>query len=143
MPTIRSYSETFGTKHVPTVTKPSARRSIRQILAACILPAFGHRRVDEMRQEYIDEFVGAQKARGFAPKTINNRLAVLSRLLRYAHENGVTPPPATPLRFKIAGLAPETVAVPLDDVERLLTAATDEHDRAAVLLATEAGLRAG
>jgi hypothetical protein len=64
VPTIRSYSETFGTKYVPTVTKPSAQRSIRQILAACILPAFGHRRVDEMRQEYVDEFVGEQKARG-------------------------------------------------------------------------------
>jgi hypothetical protein len=52
------------------------------------------------------KFVGKQKARGFAPKTINNRLAVLSRLLRYAHENGVTPPPATPLRFRSPGSHP-------------------------------------
>jgi integrase len=51
----------------------------------------------------------------------------------------VTPP----LRLKIAELAPETVAVPLDDVERLLAEARDEQGRVAVLLATEAGLRAG
>jgi len=143
VPTIQSYSKTFLETYVPTLTKPSARRASRQILAAHVVPTFGRLRLDEIRQEHVDRFVTAEKARGMAVKSINNRLSVLSRLLRYAIENGVASPPSVRLRCKIAGLAPETVSVPLDQVKGLLDAAEDDVYRVAVLLAVEAGLRAG
>ena len=69
-------------------------------------------------------------------KTVNNRLAVLSTLIKYV--TGDKPR----LRFKIAGMTGEMSAVPMDDVERMLAVA-GPRDRAVVLLAAEAGLRAG
>jgi integrase len=44
--------------------------------------------------------------------------------------------------FKIGGMAGELASVPMADVEKLLAVASD-RERAAVLLAAEAGLRAG
>jgi len=143
VPTIREYSKTYLEKYVPTLTKPSARRASKQILEGHVLPAFGDVRLDRIRQEHIDTFVAAEKRRGCGAKTINNRLSVLSRLLRYAIENGITAAPRIRLRCKIPSMSSEIVAVALDDVERLLAATTDERYRVAVLLATEAGLRIG
>ena len=80
-----------------------------------------------------------------ARKTANNRLAVLSTLLRYAHENQLIAEPT--LRCFVGGGVKATdapiVAVPAADVRKLLDAATDDCLRVAVLLATEAGLRIG
>jgi hypothetical protein len=44
-------------------------------------------------------------------------------------DNGVVAASAVRLRCKIAGLAPETISVPLDQVEKLLAAATEEVPR--------------
>jgi len=144
VPRIQSYAaETFLETYVPTLTKPSARRALRQILAAHVLPTFGALRLDEVRQEHVDGFVGAEKKRGMAPKTINNRLSALSSLLKYARDNGHVSAPVVRLRCKVAGMSAEVDAVPMAHVEQLLAAATDERHRAVVLLATEAGLRAG
>lgn len=141
--TIREYAATFLGSYVPTLTKPSARRAVEQILAAHVLPAFGDLVLDAIRQEHVDAFVGAAKRRGLAVKSINNRLSVLSSLLRYAIANGVIAPPRVRLRCKVPGKTGEVRAVPMTDVERVLAVATDERHRAAVLLATEAGLRTG
>lgn len=142
VPTIQSYSETFVETYVPTLTKPSARRSLRQILKKYILPTFGALRLDEIRQEHVDSFVGAEKKRGASVKSINNRLAGLSTLLGYARDNGVIAAPAVRLRCKVAGMSAEVEAVPTAHVEKLLAEASDRF-HVAVLLAAEAGLRAG
>lgn len=71
-----------------------------------------------------------------AIKTTNNRLAVLSSLIKYVTGS------KSPLRFKLKG--PKTkIVVPRADVERLLDACKDDRYRAVILLATEGGLRAG
>jgi integrase len=49
----------------------------------------------------------------------------------------------SPLRFKLAAPKTKIAAVPIADVERLLAACADDRYRAVILLATEAGLRAG
>ncbi len=140
--TLKSYSETFLASYVPTVTKPSARRSIEQILAAPVLSALGHLGLDQVRQADVDSFVAAERKRGIAVKTINNRLAVVSSLIKYAVANGVISPPKPPLKCKVRGGSPEVASVPADQVEKLL-AAPDDRERVVVLLASEAGLRAG
>jgi integrase/recombinase XerC len=142
--TIQIYAtETFVETYIPTLTKPSARRSLRQILTTHVLPVFGHLRLDQIRQEHVDAFVGAEKRRGASAKSINNRLAGLSSLLRYARDNGVVAAPAVRLRCKVPGMSAEIEAVPMDHVVLLLAVATDARYLVAVLLAVEAGLRAG
>jgi integrase len=140
--TIEKYAVTFLEKYGPD-HKPSQRRSTRQIVNASVVPAVGHLRLDELRQEHVDTFVASEQKKGRSIKTINNRLAVLSTLLRYAVRNGVVAAHQPPLSFKIAGMVGEIEAVPMEDVSKLATAATDDRIRVAVLLAAEAGLRAG
>lgn len=142
VPTIEKYAETFLDSYAAE-HKPSERRSKRQILKAHVLPALGHLRLDELRQEHVDTFAATERKRGCAAKTINNRLAVLSSLVKYAVANGVIPAPNPPLRLKKPGMSAEVVAVPMDGVDKLLEAATDDRYRVAILLAAEAGLRTG
>lgn len=138
VPTVEEYAATFLRTHRPN-QKPSSRRSKEGIVKSCLLPHFGHLRLDEIRQEHVDEFARATLERCTA-KTVNNRLSVLSSLIKYAAANRVIAKPT--LRLKIEAMAPELVAVSMNDVDRLVEAAEPLY-RAAVLLAAEAGLRAG
>lgn len=140
VPTLRDYSEIFLAQYKPD-NKPSAKASLRHIVNRYLLEAFGDCRLDEILQGDIDRFAGAELARKAAVKSVNNRLAALSSLLKYAAENNVIPMPN--LRLKLKGTSPEIEAVPMADVDRMLKACKDARYRAAILLAAEAGLRSG
>lgn len=142
--TIHEYVEPFMDGYLPD-QKPSERKSKRQILDGHIVPFFGDLRLDEIRQMDVDAFVATELKRGIARKTINNRLGVLSSLLKYAHENKLIEKPTIRLHLKRKGAAKDApiVAVAPEDVAKLIAAATDDRYRAALLLASEAGLRIG
>jgi integrase len=132
--TIREHAETFLATYKPE-SKPSEKRTKRWVLEARLLPYFGHMTISELDQSKVDGFVVVE-LRGRSAKTVNNRLAVLSTLIKYVTGN------KSKLRFKIAGMAGDLASVPWPDVERILVVA-DLWGRAVVLLAAEAGLRAG
>lgn len=143
VPTVREYSvvflATYAAQH-----KPSERQSKVHILDGTVLPYFGDMRLDAVRQEDIDRYSAELRKAGRKVKTINNRLAVLSSLLKYAVRNGVIPAPAYPLSFSKPDVKPETSAVNRTDLEQLLTTGClDQRYRVIVLLAAEVGLRAG
>ena len=151
VPTLREYAETFLANYLPG-QKPRELKGKRHVLYGHLLPAFGTMRLDEIRQTDVDAFArGVLKRRSrktgkpISRKTVNNRLAVLSTLLRYAHENGLIPKPT--LRCFVGGglkaRDAEVLPVPAEDVARLIASATDDRLRVAVLLASEAGLRVG
>lgn len=93
--------------------------------------------IEGLRQEDVDGFASEQLARGMKVKTVNNRLAVLSTLIKYRKGE------RSKLRFKLDGMDGELTALAVEDAEKLLRATTDDRYRAALLLAYEAGLRAG
>lgn len=140
VPTVREFAPRFLDEYAAT-HKPSERRSKERALAH-LRPYFGALRLDEIRQSHVQQFIAAQR-RKVSAKTVNNRLAVLSSLLRYAAKNEIITAPS--LRFKsgdeIEGR--KLSAVASTDIERLVTACTDGRYRVAILLAAEAGLRAG
>jgi integrase len=141
VPTLKEYAITFMTHYLPN-QKPTERASKEAILKGQLIPYFGHLTLDEIRQEDVDAFTVAQLARGVGPKTVNNRLGVLSTLLGYAIENKVIG--GDKLRLHIDdGDGAEIAAVPLADVAKLAAAARSQRYRVAVLLAAEAGLRIG
>lgn len=77
-------------------------------------------------------------------RSAHNRLAVLSSLLKCAHENKLIAQPTIRLFLKRGGRKEAPIlAVPSSDVQRLIEAAKDERYRVAVRLAAEAGLRIG
>jgi integrase len=96
-------------------------------------------RLDEIDQSHVNAFVASQAH--LSTKTVNNKLTVLSTMLRYAADIGVIAEPK--LKCHIKSMSPDIVAVPIEDVARLVSATDDERMKVAVLLATEAGLRVG
>jgi hypothetical protein len=102
--TIRDYAPEFLDNYLPD-SKPSERKSKEQILDGHLVPALGHLRLDEIRQSHVDAFVTRELKRGMCRKTINNRLAVLSSLLKYAHENKLIAKPTLRLNLKRKGAA--------------------------------------
>jgi len=134
--TIRGHSETFLATYKPE-SKPATKRDRRLSFDGSLLQHFGDMTIEALKQTDIDRYVAAELKRGVARKTINNRLAYLSSLIKYATGE------KSKLRFKISGKAAKVHAVDTADVERLLDACKDDRYRAVILLASEAGLRVG
>ncbi len=134
--TISEHAEGFLETYRPE-SKPSEKREKRRVINSHLLPVFGQVTIEDLKQADIDAFAASELKRGMAIKTVNNRLAVLSTMIKYVTGE------RSPLRFKLAGMAGELHAVDPADVDRLLAAAELERDRVAILLAAEAGLRCG
>jgi integrase len=135
-PTIKEYAETFLSTYKPE-SKPSEKRSRKWIIEARLIPAFGRLRLDAIKQQDVDAFVGQELQRGVSRKTINNRLGVLASLLRYwSGKRDIG------LRCNIGGQPGKIEAVPMADVDQLVKVG-EPLLVVAVLLGAEAGLRAG
>ncbi len=144
VPTIREFAEFFMENYATSMrNKYSERVSKRQILDGYILPMFGDFKLNEITNTHIDIFVRRLAEAGAAPKSINNRLAVLSKLLKYAHKRkllDVVPAwePVKPRAAKIRFLSDE-------EVPALLAAAADHGPYwfAMVVVGVHLGLRNG
>jgi integrase len=149
--TVAEFASQKFTNYKPGEQKPSEQYGKKRMLAAYIVPFFGHLLMSPvtLTQEHIDAFRAAQQARGMSKKTINNRLSVLKTLLRYAWKLRDSAIPCVDaktvgeLTFFTTVDEGKIHAVPMADVEKMLAAASDQQMRVAVLLATEAGLRVG
>lgn len=139
VPTIREFAVRFMAEYKPR-QKPGERDTKKRILDNQLLPFFGELRLDEITQSHVNAYVATLKV---AAKTINNRLAVLSTLLKYAGPRGCKLIPELLLSLHIDEVESEIIAVPLADVAKLIRAAKDDRYSAALLLASEAGLRIG
>jgi len=87
VPTLREYAVPFLDGYLPG-QKPGVLKHKTQIVHTHLIPFFGDMRLDEIRQSDVDAFARIELRR-CARKTVNNRLAVLSTMLKYAHENQV------------------------------------------------------
>ena len=134
--TIKEHAENFVQTYKPS-SKPSEKREKQRVLDSHLLPFFGAMTIEGLTQADLDRFARSELDRGMAVKTVNNRLAVLSTLIKYVKGE------RSRLRFKLDGMAGELQALPLAEVETLLSSTTDPRYRAVILLATEAGLRVG
>jgi len=142
VPTVAEFAERFLIEYLPR-QKPSARYAKERIVRGKngLIGFFGPLRLDEIDQPLINRYVASMSK--LATKTINERLTVLSTMLKYAGPKGCKLIPESMLSMHIDGAEAEIVAVPAADVAKLIAACTDERYRVAVLLASEAGLRIG
>ena len=69
--------------------KPSEVQSKRSILKHHLLPCFGGKRLDVIQQREIETYKSAKLKAGLAPKSVNNHLTILRRILSLATEWGV------------------------------------------------------
>src|SRR5712692_3528243 len=124
-----------------TSSSPARLRATKSRLKLHIRPALGRLRLDEIDKQSEQRLKAAMKQ--FDPGTINDTLAVLSRLLNCAAEWGVIG--SAPRFAKLKTRQTEIEFFDFDDFERLVDGArkVDPAVLAFVLLAGEAGLQRG
>ena len=139
-PLFGDWSGDFVTTYATVNNKPSEVDSKRQIVRDHLDPFFGSRRLDEIGVEHVERFKAQQLAKKLKPKTVNNHLTVLRRLLAVACDwgkLGAVPPirwlkvPAPEFRFFDAG-----------EGARLVDGAAPEW-RSLLVVALRTGLRQG
>lgn len=138
VPTFVSWASEFVESSMAN-NKPSTRAAKEQIIRDHLLPAFGPLRLDAIGVERIEKLKAAALRDGVAPKTINNRLTVLRRMLSVAHAWGRlrSVPPVQWL-----ALPPKRVDfLTFEEAARLVEAAGEW--RTMVLVALRTGLRRG
>ena len=122
--------------------KPSTIASTNKNLRVHILPAFGEKKLDELKQEDVQRFMGSRTH--LKPKTVNNALSVLNTMLKTAVEWGLIK--ALPVRIRLLKVTKPTMEFfDFDEVEHMLERADqmDARYTLLILLGAEAGLRAG
>lgn len=137
--TFTEFSEKFRT-HSKTNDKYSTQKTKHYVLTKHLLPAFGKKKLNAITSYDIETFKARKLDKGILPKTINNHLAILSKLLSLAvewNELGAVP--------KIVWMRlpkPEFDFLNFEEAERLV-AATEPEWRAMVITALHTGLRLG
>lgn len=144
VPVLKDFAETFLGWCEAQRQKPSSVEAKRSILKHHLVPVLGERRLDEITGADLLELQSHLQQAGAGPKTTNNVLSALSKLLRVAVKLG---------HLRHLPVAIELVKVPPPDMEHLeeeeldqLVKAARRHDPrtvAVVLLGADAGLRVG
>ena len=122
--------------------KPSGVASKESILRVHLIPRIGNKRLDALTDEDVQQVKSELIV--LKPKTVNNVLSVMSKLLKVAEEWGVID--EVPCRVRLLKQhAPEMGFFSFAQYAELVRAAEkiDGRTLAAVLLAGDAGLRAG
>lgn len=139
VPTLSDFAPKFLT-HAETNNKPSSVAAKRMILREHLEPTFGRLTLDRIDAYAIERFKATQLKSDLAPKTVNNQLTVLRKLLALAAEWRVLPhvPPVKWLRVP----KPEFDFLSFEEAERLMPCARPEW-RSMLTLALNTGLRQG
>ena len=122
--------------------KPSGIAAKETILRVHLIPRLGHRTLDAVSSEAVQRLKSALRTK--APKTVNNVLAVLSRLLHVAVDwDVIDEMPCAITQLQVS--KPEMAFHDFPAYERLVEAAKaiDANTYLIVLLGGEAGLRCG
>lgn len=147
-PTFEEFVDTFMTVYVRVHNKPSEQHAKDGIFRRYLLPRFSSRKIDDLAFCDVEKMKAELLAkrgdkRGLSPKSVNNILTCLSKLLRYAQDLELLD---NVPRIKLLKTPPPTISfLDQEEVNRLLAASAkvgpDIH--AAVLCGVDAGLRAG
>ncbi len=119
--------------------KPSEQRNKLRFLRRDILPLLGRLKPEAVTTVHVEQLIAAKRSQGLAPKSINNVLMTLSKMLRSAADWGVI---AHAPKVKLLKSPPSKYDF-LEPFEsaRLLQAAPTPMWRAMILLGLRTGLR--
>ncbi|HEX5101268.1 MAG TPA: hypothetical protein VFV94_17275 [Polyangiaceae bacterium] len=139
-PIFSEFAEDFIKTYATANNKPSELESKRMILRVHLVPALGHLRLDEVGIAEIDAYKAKKLAAKLAPKTVNNHLTVLRKLLTtaVAWERLTVAPPIKWMKPP----SPEFDFLTFEEADRLIAAAESEW-QAMITVAVRTGLRLG
>jgi hypothetical protein len=140
IPTFASFAKQFMATYAKTNNKPNEQQSKEAILRVHLEPEFGKLRLDAIGQEQVERYKAKKLGATLAPKTINNHLTVLRRMLAVAVEWGKlkTVPPVRCLRAP----APDFDFLTFEEARRLVAASAAAW-RPMIVLGLRCGLRQG
>ena len=85
-PTFKEFADEFIETYAKVNNKPSEVMSKIGILDRYLSPVFEKKRLNQIRLRDIEQFKASMLKRELSPKTVNNALAVLSKMFRWAEE---------------------------------------------------------
>jgi integrase len=139
-PRFDQFAEEFVSTYAVVNNKPSEVSAKRVNLNNHLGPVFGKKRLDEISARDVEAYEAAKLKQGLSPKSVNNQLAVLGRMLRIAR------------RWELLDRVPEIALLSLPpqefdfldfgEADRLITGA-DSRWRPMITLALRTGLRLG
>jgi integrase len=139
-PTLKEFAKEFISTYAKTNNKPSEVGTKESILKHHLVPALGQLRLNEITSRVIERYKAGRLAQKLHPKTINNHLTVLRKMLSLAAEWEIIP--FTPKVVWLKAPEPEFDFLDFAEAERLIAAA-EEDWRAMIVLGLKAGLRQG
>jgi len=139
-PIFRDYAEAFMTNCAEVENKPSEILSKERTLRNHLFPAFGKKPLDLISRDGIKAFRSKQLKDGYSPKTINNHVAVLNRILGEAVEAGILD--FVPRVRRLKSPPPESKFLTEEEAVALVNAA-EEPWKYMILLGLTTGLRQG
>ena len=122
-----------------TKDKPSTLRSKEMILRVHLTPAFGTKKLDEIKYGDIVDY-SARKAKKLQKKTVNNHLSLIHRILTVGCKRGLIV--AVPEIEWLKAPQPDFDFLGFEEAEKLVAAAHEDW-RCMILLALRTGLRQG
>jgi integrase len=142
VPTLEDFHKEFMKTYAAANNKPSERLSKAYMFRWHLVPAFGRLRLDEITTRHVEAFKAEKLAAELAPKTINNLLTCLGKMLRYAADCDIVE--KLP-RIKFVKTCRKAIDfLQYDELDRLVEGAKhDPEALAAVLCSADAGLRVG
>jgi integrase len=143
VPTLKEFQEEFVSTYAVSNNKPSEVEAKRCVFRAHLVPEIGHRRLDEIDARVIEHYKAKKLAAGLHPKTINNHLTILGKMLSVAGEWGIIT--HAPRMKWLKAPDPEFDFLTFEEAERLI-AALDDRDaewRTMIIVAMKTGTRLG
>lgn len=145
VPTVREFADDFLETYAVTNNKPSEVANKRSILKIHVKPHLGKLRLDEVGRElepFKAKLLKGDGKRKPSHKRINNILAVVGKMLRYAEEREII---ASAPTVRLLKLPPSKfMYFDFEEYGRLLTATKiDPEWHAAIVVGADAGLRMG
>lgn len=140
IPTFAAFAVEFLSTYARANNKPSEIFSKETVLRVHLTPAFGQRKLDEIDSRGIERYKAEKLEQGLSPKTVNNTLTILRRMLVLATEWGLLKD--IPKVKWLKAPKPEFYFLDFDEAERLVTHADDEW-RPMIVVALKTGLRLG
>jgi integrase len=139
-PTLAEFSKEFLSTYAVNNNKPSSIESKRYMLGMHLVPTLGRRRLDEIGHKEIETYKSQKLKEGLSPKSINNQLTTLHKLLDVAVDWGILE--HVPRVKWLKGPKAEFDFLTFDETDRLLAAAEPKWFPM-IALALKTGLRMG
>ncbi len=144
VPTLEDFSSVFIETYATTNNRASTVREKKRALRRGLLQMLGEKRLDQVGAADVERFKARRKSDGLSNKSINEELAILSKLLDFAVEIGVLEQMPVKIR-RLKTQPPPFDFLDFDEADKLLAVCKrlDEPWRRMIPVALLSGLRLG